>query len=385
MTELEDTLRAIRCGEVDAVAGETGRQVFTLEGAGDAYRMLIESMNEGALTLTVDMTILYANQCFALMVKSPLEQVTGSSFRRFLSPEDGVRLRASLKRKVKSGSKILALMQGAGGSSMEVQISVRQIAGNSSDHATISMVVTDMTEARRNERLLRSLTQRIVHAQEGERGRVAIELHDGITQMLCAAAVRCQTMENTLSPGNKSAKKEAGNLGRILGQTVDEVSRIAHNLRPSVLDQLGLVAAMRVIGAEFVERTGTPVNLVCGALISIMPRAADLTFYRILQEALRNVEKHAKARHVTVDLTQSDGTMQLVIKDDGMGFDQDRPREPRRGNSGIGLLSMTERATAEGGTLKFKTAPRAGTEITVRIPLPKEAGGGHPRVQRSAN
>jgi PAS domain S-box-containing protein len=117
-------------GEVDSVmvAGKQGPQVFTLEGAEHAYRVLIESMNEGALTLTADKTILYANQCFARMVKCPLEQVTGSSFRRFLSAEDRATLRPLLKRADKSGSKIQVLLNAGDGSQMPAQISIRPLA-----------------------------------------------------------------------------------------------------------------------------------------------------------------------------------------------------------------------------------------------------------------
>ena len=108
LAEAEETLRAIRTGEVDAVvtAGKEGLQVFTLEGAGHAYRVLIESMNEGALILTADKTILYANQSFARMVKCPLEQVTGSSFLRFLSNEDRAKLRPWIRKGDHSGAKI---------------------------------------------------------------------------------------------------------------------------------------------------------------------------------------------------------------------------------------------------------------------------------------
>src|ERR1039457_7181302 len=147
----EETLRAIRSGEVDSVmvAGKEGSQVFTLDGAEHAYRVLIESMNEGALTLTADKTILYANQCFARMVKCPLEQVTGGSFRRFLSAEDRPTLRALLKRAGKTGSKIQVLLHAGDGSKMPVQISIRPLAKNGFTHAPVGMVVTDMTEARR--------------------------------------------------------------------------------------------------------------------------------------------------------------------------------------------------------------------------------------------
>src|SRR5207245_7682805 len=117
LAEAEETLRAIRSGEVDAVVvvGKDGPQIFTLEGAEHAYRVLIESMNEGALTLTAKGLILYANQGFARMVKRPLEQVLGSSFHRLLSAADQAALRPLLKRTAESGSKIQALLHAGGG------------------------------------------------------------------------------------------------------------------------------------------------------------------------------------------------------------------------------------------------------------------------------
>jgi len=372
----EDTLRAIRNGEVDSVmvAGKEGSQVFTLDGAESAYRILIESMNEGALILTVDKTILYANQCFARMVKCPLEQVIGSSLRRFLSLEDRATLRRLLKRTAKSGPKIQVMLQTGGGLKMPVQISVRPLARNGFNCPTIGMVVTDMTEARRNEVQLRSLTHRVVQVQEAERGRVALELHGHITQLLCAVLVRCQTLADTLSARDGAAKKEAIKLREMLGQAASEVERISRNLRPSILDELGLVALMRDVCTEFAEQTGVALRLTSLQLARRLPSDIELTFYRILQEALRNVEQHARARHVTVRLTKQGGGVQLVIQDDGTGFDP-RKNYPntQNGKSGLGLLSMRERVSYVGGTLKVTSARRAGTKIAVSIPLDKIA------------
>ncbi|MGA3006483.1 MAG: PAS domain-containing protein, partial [Opitutaceae bacterium] len=208
LAEADETLRAIRAGEVDTVmvAGKAGPQVFTLQGAEHAYRMLIESMNEGALTLTVDKMILYANQCFAKMVKCPLEQVTGGSFRRFISAEDRILLRPLIRRAGKSGSKIQALLRAGDGSQVPVQISIRLLAKNGFKHAPVGLVVTDLTEARRNEEMLRALTHRVVQMQEAERGRVALELHDDITQLLCAVLFRSQALADNLSARNLSAR-----------------------------------------------------------------------------------------------------------------------------------------------------------------------------------
>ena len=211
LAEADDTLRAIRTGEVDTVmvAGKHGRQVFTLQGAEHAYRVLIESMNEGALTLAADKTVLYANQCFARMVKCPLEQVTGGSFRRFLSAGDRATLRPLMKRAAKSGSKLQVLLLAGDGSHLPVQISIRPLSKSGSKVVTIGMVVTDMTEARRTEGLLRSLNHRVVQTQEAERSRVALELHDHITQLLCAILFRCQALVVELSARGGPSMKEA--------------------------------------------------------------------------------------------------------------------------------------------------------------------------------
>jgi two-component system, NarL family, sensor kinase len=370
LADAQETLRAIRTGEVDAVvvAGKQGPQVFTLVGAGHAYRVLIESMNEGALTLTTDAVILYANQCFARMVKRRLEQVQGSSFDTFLSTADQAALRPLLKGVAKAGSKIQVLLKAGDGSQIPAQVSIRPVAKSGSSRTAIGMVVTDMAEARRNESMLRALSRRLVQAQEAERGRVALELHDHITQLLCAILVRSQVLSAKLSARDGPARLEAMKLCEMLGQTAEEVERISRNLRPGVLDQLGLAAVLRDASQEFARRTGVPVKLACVQLAARLPAATELTLYRIVQEALNNVEKHARARHVTVCLEQQDDFVQLAIKDDGLGFDLDQPLAKRQGKGGLGLLSMRERVTYVGGALKVKSVRRAGTEIEVRIP-----------------
>jgi len=372
LAEAEEALRAIRSGEVDTlvVAGKHGPKVFTLQGAEHAYRRLIESMNEGALTLAMDKTILYANQCFAKMVRCPLNQVMGGSFRRFISAADRMTLRSLMKRTGPSGSKIQVELHAGDGSKMPVQISLRPTSGNGVDRATIGMVVTDLTEARRSEELLRALTHRVVQVQEDERGRVALELHDGITQLLCAMQFRSQALVSSLAAHDGPARVEAKELREMAGATAREVERVTRNLRPGILDQLGLVAALRDASTEFAERSGVQVKLTCARLTGRLTANGELTLYRILQEALRNVEKHAGARLVTVSLTQPDAFVQLVIKDNGTGFDPEQRPVARKGKGGLGLVGMRERATYVGGALAVKSVRRGGTEIEVRLPLP---------------
>jgi PAS domain S-box-containing protein len=379
----EQALHAIRNGQVDAVvvAGKDGDQVFTREGADHSYRLLIESMNEGALTITPDKTILYANQRFARMVKCPLEQVTGGSFTRFLSDADRATLRRLAGRATTAGTSMQVSLIAGDGSRLPAQLSIQRQATEGTEPKIVSMVVTDLTEPRRNEELLRALTHRVVQVQEAERERVARELHDNITQLLCAVVFRSQALVETLSGRDGPTRKAANRLHEMLGNAVGEVERISRELRPNVLDQLGLVAAIRSSGLHFAERTGVVVKLTGMQLPAPLPADIELALYRIVQEALKNVEKHAAATRVTVGLVQAAGVVELKVRDDGSGFDT-RHHEARRDRMVVlGLLGMRERATAVGGTLTVKSAPGSGTEITGRIPLPD---GAEPAVGKPA-
>ena len=293
----------------------------------------------------------------------------GGSFRRFLSVEDQATLRPLLKRAGKSGAKIQALIHAGDGSQMPAQISICPPAKKRFNRVTVDIVVTDMTEARRNEEKLRALSHRLVQAQEAERGSVALELHDRITQLLCGILIRSQALANKLSARDGPSKREATKLREMLGQTADEVARISRNLRPSVLDQLGLAAVLRATSTEFAERTGVAVKLACVRSTARLPADTELTFYRILQEALKNVEQHARALHVTVRLTQRVNFVQLAINDDGIGFDPAHRLARRNGKGGLGLLSMRERASYVGGALNVKSAMGKGTTVLVQIPF----------------
>jgi two-component system NarL family sensor kinase len=150
---------------------------------------------------------------------------------------------------------------------------------------------------------------------------------------------------------------------------------------PSLLDHLGLVAVLSDARTEFASRTGVSVKLVCKQLTARLPADAELALYRILQESLRNVERHARARNVSVRLSQQGDFVQLVINDDGIGFDQEHASGSRKGKGSLGLLSMRERATYVGGALKIKSVLRAGTEIEVLIP---SAVHGRPGARNSS-
>jgi signal transduction histidine kinase len=231
-------------------------------------------------------------------------------------------------------------------------------------------LLTEVAERRRAEEALRALTHRVVQAQEAERGHVALDLHDNITQLLCAMVMRSQALAGKLTDHDGLTKNEALQLREMLGTAAGEVERISRNLRPAMLEHLGLEAVLRATITEFAQRTGLTVKRRSVKLKERLSYSAEVAFFRILQEALKNVEKHARAHHVTVALTQSDGGVQMTIKDDGIGFDPDIHEAKQNGKGSLGLLGMKERATSFGGDLKIESTHSAGTEIKVSIPYP---------------
>jgi signal transduction histidine kinase len=237
-------------------------------------------------------------------------------------------------------------------------------------------LLAEVAERRRAEEALRALTHRVVQSQETERGSVALDLHDNITQMLCAILVRSQTLADRLTGCDGSPRQDAIKLREMLGVAALEVERISRNLRPDVLEHLGLLAVLRATSAEFTERTGVAVKIDCVKMEERLPINTEMALFRILQEALTNVERHARSRQVTVGLTQPCGFVQLNITDDGAGFDPGPHTARQNGNGGLGLLAMRERATSLGGDFKIKSLRGTGTEIEVCIPLGKAAGAG---------
>jgi two-component system NarL family sensor kinase len=203
-------------------------------------------------------------------------------------------------------------------------------------------------------------------------------LHDRITQPLCAAIFRSQALADKLSLSDAPLKKDAGQLREIVARAAHEVVRIARNLRPTVLNEMGLAAALQNTSPEFAARTGLKVKLTCAPMSERLPADVELTLFRVFQEAMRNVEKHASASTVTVQVTKHEEVVKLAVKDDGIGFGPDCRRAELGGVGSLGMLSMRERANSAGGTLAVRSEFGAGTQIEVSIPLMPVGAAGRP-------
>jgi two-component system NarL family sensor kinase len=240
-----------------------------------------------------------------------------------------------------------------------------------------TLYIRDITQHKRAEAELRALPQHIIKAQEAERSRLARELHDGINQMIASVKMRLHKVEGSL-PGLKPAAREIlGRCDRLLVKVLEENRRIAHNLRPTDLDNLGLSAACTSFCSEVQSRANLQVRCQIDLPSARLPSVTELHLFRIVQEGINNIEKHSRAKTVKLHLRTEHGAVILKIQDDGLGFDSNRSKSSEGHGHGLGLSNMRERALSLGGTCEIKSSSGRGTSILVRVPLaePKHAAG----------
>jgi PAS domain S-box-containing protein len=229
----------------------------------------------------------------------------------------------------------------------------------------------DITERKVVEEETRRLSQRIIEVQEAERLRVARELHDGVNQIIASAKMRLRKVEDAIPALNPAAREILGRCEQLLVRALEENRRIAHNLRPSDLDALGLAAACRSFCKEIETRTNLSIKSRITGIDQRLPQDVELNLFRIVQEAFNNIEKHAQAKLVRLWLGFQDDSIVLRVQDDGRGFKPGAGKSAKRKGHGVGLTNIRERTASLGGVCEVKTAPKKGTRITVRVPRPE--------------
>ena len=240
------------------------------------------------------------------------------------------------------------------------------LPGAGGEDSLLLAIVTDLTTRNASETARRRLMTQLISAETDERRRVARELHDGTGQSLTALLVGLRAIAHMST--RPEVQEAAMRLRDVAAQTIDDVSRLARGLHPAVLDDKGLGAAARRYVDDYMRLNGTRVEFTSGRVDT--PRLPPLTagtLYRIMQEALTNIARHADATKVKVKLTRASSTLGLVVIDNGVGFDVRSPKDDR---SGIGLKSMDERISLLGGTLRIESRPGVGTEIHASLPVP---------------
>jgi signal transduction histidine kinase len=375
-SEAEQTLSAIRNGEVDAlvVAGPTGDTTLTIEGATHPYFILLNAMSDGAALLEPSGSILFGNRKLGEIAGEHPDAMSGSSFQKLFAAVERDSVKELLRdgcRETTGGEFAIVAPKGPA-TPVAVTISRLPLENHfggarlrAGPGATVLMaIIIDLTYQRATELTRTRLLERLISAEDDERRRIARELHDETGQSLAALLVGLRAVADMAM--SNDARVAALRLREVAANTITDVGRLARGLHPAVLDDKGLIAAASRCVSDYSDAHGTTVNFAAGAVCT--PRLEPLvaaTMFRILQEALTNVARHAKATRIDVELTRDGSGLRLLVKDNGAGFDVVRARD----GSGLGLRGMRERVTLLGGSISFESARKRGTSVRAHIPI----------------
>jgi signal transduction histidine kinase len=225
-----------------------------------------------------------------------------------------------------------------------------------------------LEKSERLQEQLRHLSRQVLSAQEEERKEISRELHDVIAQTLTGINVRLAALKKAAAVNTKGLDRNIASTQRLVEKSVDIVHRFARELRPAALDDLGLIPALHSYMKNLGARTGLRAHLTAFAAVEDLDAAKRTVLYRVAQEALTNVARHAKASQVEVNIQQQNGDACMEIKDDGRSFEVER-RLRAKGSKRLGLLGMRERVEMVGGTFCIESTPGKGTTVRVEIPF----------------
>ena len=235
--------------------------------------------------------------------------------------------------------------------------------------AANAALAEELKERTRAEKEIQALTARLITAQEEERTRIARELHDDLSQQIATLSIAASNLKKNIAPEDAEARVQSERIQQKLVQLAEGIRRLSHNLHPAVLEHSGLGAALRSYASEFSTLTGMTISFRAEGSFERLPVAVALCLYRIAQEALQNVLKHARVDQAELAITGSAESVSLTVSDRGAGIDTLRASIPQ----GLGLVNIKERTRLVNGTLSIASQPNQGTTLNITVPISDEA------------
>lgn len=345
----------------------------------EKYHLLVENANEGII-VAQDETIRFANKRTAEITGYSIEELVSSPFIDLIQPEDRKLVMGRYHNRLK-GKKPPALYEfrilRKDSNSRWVDISSVLISWEGRP-ATLNFL-TDVTERKKTEEKIKSheqrfwaereqFTRKLIQVQEEERKRIARELHDGAAQNLALILLEIDRLENSCEGLSERAAFSLARIREEIERTQQDIRRYSHELRPGVLDYLGLEAALESLVTDMNSRNMLNANIRVEGRGMRLPDNMELALFRIAQEAMTNVWKHAAATRAEINLIYDPKRISLAISDNGKGF-KVSPKTMPSATGGLGLIGMRERAQLIGADLRIKSAIGKGTSIFVKVPL----------------
>jgi PAS domain S-box-containing protein len=376
--EHNEILQAIRTGRVDALVIKTpsGDRVFSLQGSDRAYRILIETMQDGAATLGPDGTILYANARFAEMLGLPPDKLLGTSlYSQFAAPFQE-KLRQLIDEGFRASAKGEVAFRDERGRDCVLRFALSPLPNydDASNHA-VCLVATDVTElfeanesSRKNEEALQLLSARLLRAQDEERRRIARELHDSAGQYLVGALMRLGAMEKSVSASSQAStlRPLLADAQRAVAECSNEIRTLSYLLHPPTLDVAGLGSAIEWFTQGFSQRSGIAVDLEITPDLGRLDQGLETAIYRVVQESLTNIHRHSGSKWAGIRLIREQDRITLEVADRGIGMSPISSDYPQR-HGGVGLSGIRERVRELNGRVAIESSP-AGTTVRATFP-----------------
>ncbi len=362
--------------ELEERIAERKRAEIALRESEERYRELFENAKDAIYVHDLEGTYLSINRAAEKLSGYSREEIVGHNFKEFVAPEHVKYVRDSFWKKLAQQGETTYEVDviARDGRRVPIEVNSRAIYENGV-LVGVQGMARDVTERKLAQDALQMFSRHLIEAQEDERRRIARELHDQIGQILTAVKMNLHTVQQFCQGS------EAGSYVKDNIEAVDEALRLVRDLsvdlRPPILDDLGLTTALRWYVDRYTKRTGLNVDVVIDLPDENerFSRELETACFRIAQEALTNVIRHAKATQVLVRLTRDGNVLVLTVKDDGVGFDVERLRKRAPRAATLGLISMQERAHAAGGIIDIYSGPSGGTEIRFSSPLDANSSG----------
>jgi PAS domain S-box-containing protein len=364
LRETEETLKAIHENLVDAfvVQREHGFDVVTTNESQVPYRLMVESMNEGAVTLIPDGTIFYCNSRLAEMLETDCEKLIGTSFRNLVIPEEQSRFQAIFQNAVQQGTREEFTLQSARESRVPVLLSIYPLGMEKA--RGMAILATDISERVQSEKKIRSLAAELTRAEQDERHRISQVLHDDLQQRLFAVKAQLAFLKdiNLLA----ETYRELDQIQASLSESIAITRNLSIDLSPIVLHGEGLAEAITWLAFRMKEQYGLQVNLDIKEKLDHLDNHLRMLLFQSIRELLFNVVKHAGVPQAQVTLEQRNGHPWITVSDDGKGFDTAEVlSNPRAAH---GLLLIQDRLNLLGCRMALVSKPGKGTRIVIELP-----------------
>jgi PAS domain S-box-containing protein len=357
--------------ELEERIAERKRAETALRESEERYRELFENAKDAIYVHDLEGIYIKINRAAEELSGYSRDEIVGHNFTEFLAPEHVRFVRETFCQKLAQQGETSYEVDviAKDGRRVPVEVSSRAIYENGV-LVGVQGMARDITERKLAQDTLQMFSRQLIEAQEDERRRISRELHDQIGQILTAVKMNLHTVQQFCRA------TEAGAYVKDNIEAVDEALRLVRDLsidlRPPVLDDLGLVTALRWYADRYSKRTGLTVeiNVDLPDHHERFSRELETACFRIAQEALTNIARHAQANEIEVELVKVDEALLLTVRDDGVGFDFERLRKRASRIATLGLVSMQERAHGAGGTIQIHSEISRGTEVRFSVPLP---------------